>query len=33
VFENWGTKAEKVTEKVVTLETGKESHAIATLER
>jgi tetratricopeptide (TPR) repeat protein len=33
VFENWGTKAEKVTEKVVTLETGKEFHAIATLKR
>jgi uncharacterized protein YfaP (DUF2135 family) len=33
VFEDWGTKSEKVTEKVVTLEIGKESHAIATLER
>jgi len=33
VFENWGTKQEKVTEKVVTLETGKESHPIATVER
>jgi len=33
VFENWGTKAEKVTEKVVMLETGKESHEIATLAR
>lgn len=33
VFEDWGTKSERVTEKVVTLEIGKESHAIATLER
>jgi uncharacterized protein YfaP (DUF2135 family) len=33
VFENWGTKTEKVTEKVVTLEAGKEFHAIATLDR
>jgi tetratricopeptide (TPR) repeat protein len=33
VFENWGTKNEKVTEKVVTLESGKEFHDIATLER
>jgi len=33
VFENWGTKSEKVTEKVVTLETGKESHEIAMLKR
>jgi tetratricopeptide (TPR) repeat protein len=33
VFENWGTKQEKVTEKVVTLETGKESHPIATIQR
>jgi tetratricopeptide (TPR) repeat protein len=33
VFENWGEKDEKVTEKVVTLEAGKEYHAIATVER
>lgn len=33
VFENWGSKDEKVTEKVVTLETGKEYHSIATLKR
>ena len=33
VFENWGEATEKVTEKVVTLEAGKEYHAIATVER
>jgi tetratricopeptide (TPR) repeat protein len=33
VFEDWGTKAEKVTEQVVTLEAGKEFHSIATLTR
>jgi hypothetical protein len=33
VFENWGTDAETVTEKVVTLEHGKETHDIATITR
>jgi tetratricopeptide (TPR) repeat protein len=33
VFENWGTKNEKVSEKVVALETGKEFHAIAMVDR
>jgi uncharacterized protein YfaP (DUF2135 family) len=33
VFENWGEKDERVTEKVVTLESGKELHAIAVVER
>ncbi|HEU4732239.1 MAG TPA: DUF2135 domain-containing protein [Kofleriaceae bacterium] len=33
VFEGWGTKNEKVTEKVVTLQAGKEFHAIASIER
>jgi tetratricopeptide (TPR) repeat protein len=32
-FENWGTPNERVTDKVVTLELGKETHAIATLQR
>jgi tetratricopeptide (TPR) repeat protein len=33
VFENWGTDAEKVSERVVTLESGKEYHDIATIAR
>lgn len=33
VFENWGTPAEKVSERVVTLETGKEDHAIGSIDR
>jgi uncharacterized protein YfaP (DUF2135 family) len=33
VFENWGSKDEKLSEKVVTLEAGKEYHAIALVER
>ncbi len=32
-FENWGTPDERVTDKVVKLEYGKESHPIATLQR
>jgi hypothetical protein len=33
VFEDWGSPGEKVTEKVVTLETGKQAHDIATVTR
>jgi uncharacterized protein YfaP (DUF2135 family) len=33
VYQNWGSKDEKVIEKVVTLERGAREHAIATLER
>jgi hypothetical protein len=33
VVENWGTPAEKVTEKVVTLEEGKQMHDIAVVAR
>jgi tetratricopeptide (TPR) repeat protein len=33
VFENWGTPAEKVSERVVTLESGKEYHSIAAIQR
>ena len=33
VYENWGTPEEKVTEKVVTLESGKEMHDIAVVAR
>jgi tetratricopeptide (TPR) repeat protein len=33
VFENWGSKDERVTEKVVTLEAGKEFHEIALVQR
>jgi uncharacterized protein YfaP (DUF2135 family) len=33
VFENWGRPNEKVSEKVVTLELGKEMHTIATFSR
>jgi hypothetical protein len=33
VYENWGTPEEKVTEKVVTLESGKEMHDIALVTR
>jgi tetratricopeptide (TPR) repeat protein len=32
LIENWGTPAEKVTERVIALETGKQKHAIATLD-
>jgi hypothetical protein len=32
-FENWGTPDERVTDKVVKLELGKEAHPIATLQR
>ncbi len=32
-FENWGTPDERVTDKVIKLELGKESHPIATLQR
>lgn len=33
IYRNWGSKDENVSEKVVTLERGRESHAIATVER
>jgi len=33
VFENWGAPNEKVSERVVTLETGKEYHQIASIDR
>jgi hypothetical protein len=33
VFEGWGTKAERVTEKIVTLEVGKQMHDIAVVTR
>jgi hypothetical protein len=32
-FEDWGTPKEKVTEKVVTLEYGKDMHDIVTIQR
>ncbi|HET7500991.1 MAG TPA: hypothetical protein VFK02_08315 [Kofleriaceae bacterium] len=33
VFENWGSKDETVTDKVVTLQAGKEYHEVATIKR
>jgi tetratricopeptide (TPR) repeat protein len=33
MIENWGTPAEKVTDRVIALETGKQKHSIATLNR
>jgi hypothetical protein len=33
VFENWGTPTERVSERVVTLETGKEDHVIGSIDR
>ena len=33
VFEDWGSKDEKVHDQVVTLATGKEAHDILTVER
>jgi tetratricopeptide (TPR) repeat protein len=33
IFENWGTPAERVRERVVTLETGKKYHALGAIDR